>query len=92
LALVAGAEGQWVRALRLAGAAEAVVAAAGPAEGPALLEPVEVGMIEAEVAQVRAQGRAALSEGAVARPWAEGRAMTLEQAVAYALEDGPDAA
>src|SRR5262249_12441862 len=92
LAVAAGAEGRWERALRLAGAAETVVAATGPSVGTALPAPVMLRMIEAEVAEVHVQGRAALGEPAGAPPWSRGRARTLERAVAYALDDAGEPA
>jgi predicted ATPase/class 3 adenylate cyclase len=66
--------GRPVRALRLAGAAEALKEAAGgqvPPEFAALSDP-------------RRAARPALKEEDIAAAWEEGRAMTLEEAVAYA--------
>jgi predicted ATPase/class 3 adenylate cyclase len=66
--------GRPVRALRLAGAAEALKEAAGgqvPPEFAALSDP-------------RRAARPALNEEDIAAAWEEGRAMTFEEAVAYA--------
>jgi non-specific serine/threonine protein kinase len=83
LAAEASAQGQWERALRLAGAADTLPA-----------PPVAGGLApaRADVQQVRAQARGALGEAAAAAGWAAGRAMSLDQAIASALEDAPDSA
>jgi hypothetical protein len=76
---LAGRQGQFERAVRLLGAAEAVAAT--------LRRTLPVA-VAAEYARTAAAARAALSEEAFAAAWAEGRVMTLEEAVAYALESG----
>ena len=79
LASIAGAEGSIVRAVRLWGAAEA------------LLEEIEVGVHtyvpdhSIQQSQVAA-AHARLDEEAFEAAWAEGRMMTSEQAIQYALE------
>ena len=79
LAAIAGAEGSIVRAVRLWGAAEA------------LLEEIEVGVHtyvpdrSLQQSQVAA-AHARLDEEAFEAAWAEGRMMTSEQAIQYALE------
>ena len=80
LAIVAGAQDQWARALALAGA----VATDSTSSGVAWLNPPGL-------EQVRARARAVLGDPAAAAAWAAGRAMSLDQAVAYALEDAPEA-
>jgi predicted ATPase len=81
LAGVAVAEGQRLRAARLAAAAEAMCAAA-PSARPELAD------LDAHLERVRKH----LNAATFARAWEEGRAMPLEQAVAYALEAAPDPA
>jgi hypothetical protein len=72
--------GQPVRALRLAGAAEALKESAGGQVPPEFAYP-----------DPRLAARTALSEERIASAWAEGRAMNLDEAVAYAgAEPGPD--
>jgi hypothetical protein len=84
---VAGAEGRWEHALRLAAAAAAAVGAGSPR---ALV--LVYGLPDpAGVEPVRAQARSALGDPAFAAAWAEGQELSLEQAVAYALEDAPEA-
>jgi predicted ATPase/DNA-binding NarL/FixJ family response regulator len=79
LASIAGAEGSFARAVRLWGAAEA------------LLEEIEVGVHtyvpdrSLQQSQVAA-AHARLDEEAFEAAWAEGRMMTPEQATQYALE------
>jgi hypothetical protein len=79
----AAARGQAERALRLAGAADAL-------RETAALRPTtpEREALEQWLRPTRAALGAAEAEAARAA----GRAMTLEQAVAYALADAPDAA
>jgi predicted ATPase/class 3 adenylate cyclase len=77
LAAKASAEGRHLRALRLAGASEAIKEAAGGQAPPPLID----------VPDPRVAAREELGEAAVAAAWEEGRAMTLEQAVALARED-----
>ena len=72
--------GHPVRALRLAGAAEALKEAAGGQVPPEFAYP-----------DPRPAARTALPEERIASAWAEGRAMSLDEAVAYAGADpGPD--
>ena len=80
LAIVAGAQDQWERALGLAGA----VATDPTSSGVAWLDPPGL-------EQVRARAGVALGDPAAAAAWAAGRAMSLDQAVAYALEGAPEA-
>ena len=78
LADLAAAEGRPAQALRLAGAAERLVEAAG----------VPAGRLDlADAAGRLAACRAAVGEAAAAAAWAAGRALTPEQAVAEALAD-----
>jgi hypothetical protein len=80
LAVLAGKQGQWERAIRLLGADEAFCETLG-ARPPAAVPP--------EYERTVAEGRAALGEAAFAARWAEGRAMSLDQAIDYALEPPP---
>jgi predicted ATPase len=80
---LAAAEGRPVRAARLFGAAQALLAAAGLARHAYL---------RATYGRDLAATRAALGPTAFDAAWAAGAAMTLEQAVADALEDAADAA
>jgi hypothetical protein len=76
----AAAEGDGERALRLAGAAAALRAAAGtPPTAP------EQARLDRWLAPVAA----AVSDAVRARSWAEGQTMTREDAVAYALAAAP---
>jgi non-specific serine/threonine protein kinase len=77
LAAKASVEGRHVRALRLAGASEAIKEAAGGHAPPPLVDLPDPREAAGEV----------LSEAAVAAAWEEGRAMALEQALAYAREE-----
>jgi predicted ATPase/class 3 adenylate cyclase len=77
LAAKASAEGQHLRALRLAGASEAIKEAAGGHAPPPLID----------LPDPRETAREALGEAAVGAAWEEGRAMTLEQALAYARQE-----
>ena len=70
-------QGQWERAVRLLGAAEALCETLG-LTSPAGDVPEYQCTLDAT--------HAALSEEAFAAAWEEGRAMTLEHALAYALE------
>lgn len=74
LAVEAGIEGDHLRALRLAGASEAIKEAAGAQAPPQFLD----------LPDPREEARGTLGDAAIAAAWNEGRAMTLEQAVAYA--------
>jgi non-specific serine/threonine protein kinase len=76
MACVASELGQWERAARLFGAAEA------------LREAIGVTLLPAERVdhdRAAAAARAAAAEAAFAAAWAEGRTMTLEQAAEYAV-------
>jgi predicted ATPase/class 3 adenylate cyclase len=77
LAAQENAWGRPVRALRLAGASEALKRAAGGQAPPEFLD----------LPDPRAAARATLSEPEVASAWEEGRGMGLEAAVAYAQGD-----
>jgi predicted ATPase/class 3 adenylate cyclase len=77
LAAKASAEGRHVRALRLAGASEAIKEAAGGHAPPPLID----------LADPREAARQALGDAAVEAAWAEGRAMTLDQVLAYARQE-----
>jgi tetratricopeptide (TPR) repeat protein len=77
LAGKAGAEGRHLRALRLAGASEAIKESAGGHAPPPLID----------LPDPREAAREALGEAAVAAAWEEGRAMTLDQALAYARQE-----
>jgi len=83
LATMAGTQNNYLRAIRLYGAAEALREAIGmplpPPEHYARVKYVQ----NIESARVN------LDEVTFTKTWAEGRAMTMEQAVAYALKD-PD--
>jgi DNA-binding NarL/FixJ family response regulator len=75
-ASLAGAEGQWERAVRLAGASAMISDTIS-----ALPIPLVQGMLEEAI-----QGaRQALSESTFANAWAAGRALSLEQALTEAL-------
>jgi predicted ATPase/class 3 adenylate cyclase len=76
LAAKASAEGRHLRALRLAGASEAIKEAAGGQAPPPLID----------IPDPREAAREVLGEAVVAAAWEEGRAMSLEQAVALARE------
>ena len=78
LAAVAGAEGHFVRAARLFGAAEAQWRASG-----GVRYPPDRSAYESDLAVVRA----ALGEAELAVAWADGQAMTTEAALAYALAE-----
>jgi hypothetical protein len=77
LAAEATLRGRHLRALRLAGASEAIKAAAGGQAPPPLID----------LPDLREAAREALDEAAVAAAWEEGRAMPLDRALAYARED-----
>jgi predicted ATPase/class 3 adenylate cyclase len=77
LAAKASAEGSHVRALRLAGASDAIKEAAGGHAPPPLID----------LPDPREAARDALGEAAVAAAWEEGRAMTLDRALAYARQE-----
>jgi predicted ATPase/class 3 adenylate cyclase len=77
LAGKASAEGQHLRALRLAGASEAIKEAAGGHAPPPLID----------LPDPREAAREALGQAAVVAAWEEGRAMTLDQALAYARQE-----
>jgi predicted ATPase/DNA-binding SARP family transcriptional activator len=77
-ASLAGRQGQYERAVRLLGAAEALCATLGC--------PLPVGDAS-EYERTVAAAHTALSEEAFAAAWEEGRAMTLEQACAYVLDE-----
>jgi non-specific serine/threonine protein kinase len=80
LAGAACGQGQWERAARLFGAAEALREAIDVPRPPADRPDLERSLVAL---------RAGLDERALAAAWAEGRALTLEQAVAVALERAP---
>jgi len=70
------ARGNLKRAVRLAGASQAIKESAGGQAPPSLIDhPDPRGLV-----------RGSLDEELIARTWEEGRAMTLEEAVAYARE------
>src|SRR5205823_11050188 len=73
LAAKASAEGDHLRALRLAGASEAMKDAAGGHAPPPLID----------LPDPRVAARAELGDAAVVAAWEEGRAMPLERALAY---------
>jgi predicted ATPase/class 3 adenylate cyclase len=77
LAAKASAEGQHLRALRLAGASEAIKEAAGGHAPPPLID----------LPDPREAAREALGKAAVEAAWDEGRAMPLDQALAYARQE-----
>jgi predicted ATPase/class 3 adenylate cyclase len=81
LAAVAGGLGQPVRALRLAGAANALGRSA------LQIAPQE----RREIDRLVESARQVLAEETAAAAWAEGEAMTEEQAIAYALREDSDA-
>lgn len=71
-------EGGFERAVRLAGASDAIresIVGGAPPE-----------LMQIEDPRPRAQER--MSDEAIDRAWTEGRAMSLEDALAYALENG----
>jgi len=74
IAAIDTAEGRHLRAVRLAGASEAIKEAAGGHAPPPFID----------LPDPREPAREILGEAAVTAAWEEGRAMTLEQAVAYA--------
>jgi hypothetical protein len=74
LAAKARIEGDHLRALRLAGASEAIKEAAGAQAPPQFLD----------LPDPREEARRTLGEAAVAAARNEGRAMSIEQTVAYA--------
>lgn len=78
LAGIAAGQGQSERALRLAGASEALRESAG-----ILLPPVWQAWVE----RLLEPARKMLDKEGCAVAWAEGRAMNLEQAVAFALDE-----
>lgn len=78
---LAGRQGQFERAVRLLGAAEALCETLGRASPLA---------IAAEYERTVAAAHAALSEEAFAAIWEEGRAMTWEKAAKYALDGVQD--
>lgn len=77
-ASLAGAEGRWERALRLAGTVAALRESTGSAAPPAE---------RAWLDRCLASAQAVIGEREAAAAWAAGRAMAPEQAVAYALEE-----
>ena len=77
LAAKASAEGQHLRALRLAGASEAIKESAGGHAPPPLID----------LPDPRETARPVLGDPAVSAAWEEGRSMTLEQAIALAREE-----
>ncbi len=77
LAAKASTEGRHVRALRLAGASEAIKESAGGHAPPPLID----------LPDPRDAAREALSDAAVRAAWEEGRAMTLDQTLAYARQE-----
>ena len=79
LAAHASQQGDQLRALRLAGASQALKESAGGQAPPPLID----------IPDLREAARGSLSEAAVDAAWEEGRAMAIEQAVAYAREGGP---
>ncbi len=78
LAGVSNADGNYDRACRLFGAADALREAIGHRPSP---------QDQADYDRRLASTREALGEAAFAAVWAEGRAMTLEQAIEYALKE-----
>lgn len=70
--------GRTERALRLAGAADAVREAIGGGAPPELLLAKDP----------RATARGQMRQEEIGRAWDEGRSMSLEEALSYALEDG----
>jgi tetratricopeptide (TPR) repeat protein len=74
LAAKSRVDGQHLRALRLAGASEAIKEAAGGHAPQTLID----------LPDPREAARETLDEAAVEAAWEEGRAMTLDQALAYA--------
>jgi predicted ATPase/class 3 adenylate cyclase len=77
LAAKASAEGRHLRAVRLAGASQAIKDAAGGHAPPPFID----------LPDPREAAREVLEEAAVKAAWEEGQAMTLEQALAYARDD-----
>jgi len=77
LAAKASVEGHHLRALRLAGASEAIKETAGGHAPPPLID----------LPDPRQAAREALGDAAVTAAWEEGRAMTLDQALAYARQE-----
>jgi predicted ATPase/class 3 adenylate cyclase len=77
LAARASALGHHIRAVRLAGASEAIKDAAGGHAPPPFID----------LPDPRDAAREALGDAAVDAAWAEGQAMTLDQAVAYARQE-----
>jgi predicted ATPase/class 3 adenylate cyclase len=77
LAAKASAEGQHLRALRLAGASEAIKEVAGGHAPPPLID----------LPDPREAAREALGESAVQAAWEEGRAMSLEEAISLARQE-----
>jgi predicted ATPase/class 3 adenylate cyclase len=70
--------GRFERALRLAGAADAIREVIGGGAPPELMQ----------VEDPRKRAKERMSEGEIERAWAEGRAMSLDDALAYAMEGG----
>jgi hypothetical protein len=77
LAARASAKGRHLRAVRLAGASEAIKEAAGGHAPPPFIDLPDPRLAAGE----------ALGDAAVKAAWEEGRAMTLEQALAYARQE-----
>ena len=75
---LAAGEGQATRALRLAGAAEALQQTVGTSMGPAYQAYLRRDLDRARRSLIEEEGAAA---------WEAGRAMTLEEAIAHALEE-----
>jgi predicted ATPase/DNA-binding SARP family transcriptional activator len=85
---LAGRQGQWERAARLLGAAEAVDRSLGQNRPVVIIARVAV---PGEYERTLDGARAALSEAAFAAAWAEGQAMPLEEAITDALEEADNA-
>jgi predicted ATPase/class 3 adenylate cyclase len=77
LAAKSSAEGNHLRALRLAGASEAIKEAAGGHAPPPLID----------LPDPREAAREVLGDAAVVAAWEEGRAMALDQVLAYARQE-----
>jgi hypothetical protein len=77
LAARSSALGHHLRAVRLAGASEAIKEAAGGHAPPPFID----------LPDPREAARQVLGDAAVDAAWAEGQAMTLDQALAYARQE-----
>jgi hypothetical protein len=71
-------EGGFERAVRLAGASDAIRQSIGGGAPPELMQ----------IEDPRGRARERMSDEEVGRAWAEGRAMSLDDALAYAMEGG----